>query len=435
MATHLPIEIIQMIFAYLPKRAIKSARLLCKAFDYAAPRFLFNRVYVSVHRKDLDALTEIANHPRYSLCVKEVIYTGVYFHDRPRRRTKAKKPDSYARYYEQQKDVMQGAKHLQIISSAIVKMPHISLLTFTNHWQIHHYEFGPHKAHAGLEFAVRYGGPFSRKFPSSVQNPCGEPPTTGDSKVRVDYGFPVMMAAMSAAGTHLESIHVDYHVDTSWCGKRDYFFRGLTPSTFSKHVLNMDQACNVFRSLRRLSLEICEPHLEPLYWDWCQEGHFARLLSAAEDLEDLGLYFDLCPAGTPSLSYYIGEHTWRRLQCLRLKGMHFTQDSVVEILRRHRSTLKIVEFDDDVVLGSLREIGRVLHGDMQLDSISLPRRVMEEMYSTFGVQDARVLGTLFEEKEQERKAKGPPPVSFHTYRHYRLDAYDEEPLTLGLPEE
>src|SRR6267378_6651329 len=81
MANKLSTELLLEIFRHAEKSDLKlSIRLFSKAFDAISSRFLFDRVYISIHLKDLEILSDISRHPVLRLLVREAIYSGIFFH-------------------------------------------------------------------------------------------------------------------------------------------------------------------------------------------------------------------------------------------------------------------------------------------------------------------------------------------------------------------
>src|SRR6202041_3310081 len=79
MANKLSPELLMEIFRHAEKGDLKSIRLASKAFSAISSRFLFDRVYISIHLKDLEILSDISRHPVLRLLVREAIYSGIFF--------------------------------------------------------------------------------------------------------------------------------------------------------------------------------------------------------------------------------------------------------------------------------------------------------------------------------------------------------------------
>lgn len=83
---HLPLETLSLIFSHLKpdfyQREIKhlqNARLVCRSFHDAASPFLITKVWISSDVKDWERLGQIAGHPVFGKCVREVEYDGAYY--------------------------------------------------------------------------------------------------------------------------------------------------------------------------------------------------------------------------------------------------------------------------------------------------------------------------------------------------------------------
>ncbi|MCJ1385386.1 hypothetical protein MMC17_008508 [Xylographa soralifera] len=74
-----PDEILLNVFQFLKKSAIKRARLVCRKWAFLPIRFLFDRVFISYHNRDLDVFTKITGHPVISASVTEIIFGVIRF--------------------------------------------------------------------------------------------------------------------------------------------------------------------------------------------------------------------------------------------------------------------------------------------------------------------------------------------------------------------
>ncbi|KAL3473691.1 hypothetical protein BJX99DRAFT_261093 [Aspergillus californicus] len=74
-------ELASHIRACLSRQDLKALRLTCKLTAEgctAGEAYLFQRVYVSAHPKDIEVLNNIAQHPHLAACVRELVYDASF---------------------------------------------------------------------------------------------------------------------------------------------------------------------------------------------------------------------------------------------------------------------------------------------------------------------------------------------------------------------
>ncbi|MCJ1470970.1 hypothetical protein MMC07_009618 [Pseudocyphellaria aurata] len=71
---HLPNEVLLIIFSQLEKHQLKIVRCVCKLYARLASSFLFDVIYISPHRPNLDVFRKIAQHPELSQYPRTLIY-------------------------------------------------------------------------------------------------------------------------------------------------------------------------------------------------------------------------------------------------------------------------------------------------------------------------------------------------------------------------
>lgn len=87
---HFPNEIILQALQDLPRTDLKAARLVNKQWSSCATRFLFDVLYISPHKTNIDVFQTITQHPQLRGCVRKLVYDGIGFS------TKL----SYSQYFE-----------------------------------------------------------------------------------------------------------------------------------------------------------------------------------------------------------------------------------------------------------------------------------------------------------------------------------------------
>lgn len=78
----LPLEIKILIFSHLPNSTVKNLRLVCSAIINAA-RLDLDRVFLSIHKRDIEVFRRIASHETMRLQVKEIIWDDGTFSPSP----------------------------------------------------------------------------------------------------------------------------------------------------------------------------------------------------------------------------------------------------------------------------------------------------------------------------------------------------------------
>ena len=63
-----------MIFKLLDKRHLKSARCACKYFEQLVSPLLFDKIYISPHKQNLNVFRQITEHPNLSRYPRELVY-------------------------------------------------------------------------------------------------------------------------------------------------------------------------------------------------------------------------------------------------------------------------------------------------------------------------------------------------------------------------
>lgn len=76
---HLPNEILERILQDLPKADLKAARLVNSQCSSCATQSLFDTLYISPHKINIDVFQGVTQHPVLRHCVKQLRYDGVGF--------------------------------------------------------------------------------------------------------------------------------------------------------------------------------------------------------------------------------------------------------------------------------------------------------------------------------------------------------------------
>ncbi|KAL2842655.1 hypothetical protein BJX68DRAFT_244634 [Aspergillus pseudodeflectus] len=330
MAIH---ECVEVVLGCLPRSDLKNLRLACKAADEVVTSSvspLFRRVYISAFRHDLEALREIARHPRLSRCVRELVWdTSMHPNMYPHRESYY-----YETYYQQQAseyivagftDALTQGKDFELLVEALPCFPRLQGVTFTvlmSHWiprshspnTASHPRFDFRTELALVDGVTQYSSPAMRAWEERGIDyvlkhhniPLGYPRQIPDDDVltsleemaaglptaeRVDFAelatythrAPILMlAALRALKIRLTSFVIDLpflrarhrNVSTSW-------FRGLNLLILGFPTIPLASIWffDMFRSLRRLRLGLDDTA-------GCRES-IARAFAGATSLEVL----------------------------------------------------------------------------------------------------------------------------------------------------
>ena len=76
---NLPDELLVEMLGKLPKKDLKSARLVCTLWSTAGAQWMFERVYFAPRKTSMKLFTYIAANPAFARNVKELVYDGRLF--------------------------------------------------------------------------------------------------------------------------------------------------------------------------------------------------------------------------------------------------------------------------------------------------------------------------------------------------------------------
>lgn len=77
--SNLPNEVLLMVFKPLSKEVLKSVRRACKFFETLVSPLLFDEIYISPHRRNLDVFRHISEHPHLCRYPRKLIYDILKF--------------------------------------------------------------------------------------------------------------------------------------------------------------------------------------------------------------------------------------------------------------------------------------------------------------------------------------------------------------------
>jgi hypothetical protein len=367
MANKLSTELLMEIFRHAEKGDLKSIRLASKAFSAISSRFLFDRVYISIHLKDLEILSDISRHPVLRLLVREAIYSGIFFNT-----FASSIMDSYYqdRLHEQNYTSRTG-EDLAIICAALARMPNIKHVILTDHWYRPR-DFFSLRSISFLFSKPQGGSPLSRIYPEDAKRPGGRPLSvenySGDCFYK-DHGFTVMSRALSITNTKISALSIDYIGDST---------EGLTIASFHMAPRDLVHSCNAFRSLREIKFSLSINKGTGEVWNTREEalmmglGNIPLVLAAAQDLEDLSFDFRGLYSRAIPLEAILGTQKWHRLRSISFFSHILHETDLRTIFERHLDTLRSIRLVRiQLKTGGWRDIAEWMRSYMKLERVSL----------------------------------------------------------------
>ncbi|KAI9722300.1 MAG: hypothetical protein M1812_001772 [Candelaria pacifica] len=362
-----PNDILVIILSYLGKEDLKTLRQVCKLWESFATRPLFDRVFISPQRINLDVFLNISQHKTISAYVKEIVYDTVYFDPKktfhqyredldhelhfPGRglfsrklhvyesvvtaKVLAKGFSTYRTHCNDQ--LLLGASNnglsasdmtseaAQVLCQGLAALPNIRTATLANGWSKMEQE--------GTRAPRRkIGSPLARSW-----NPLHlEPELWLYSTYQEEeyHGFHTMINALAATTTNIR--HFDIKLEKPSWGLSPFCFQDGPPS-------RMDSIISAFRNLHSLTLFISTmpDTRNALVKD------LNALLPTISGLRHLSLSLDhnsMMRNNHPTTREVFGHHHWPMLTSLSLEGFGTTEIDILDFLDRHRTYLTRLSF-------------------------------------------------------------------------------------------
>ncbi|KAI9700844.1 MAG: hypothetical protein M1836_002213 [Candelina mexicana] len=356
-----PTELLIEIFKYLPRKDIKSTRLVCKEFQYASSQFLIDRVYLSGQTKQIEALTAVSRHPIFRNYVREIVYDAAHFDKRltDRRvyeqvlwrgqtsydeslkaaplsdglRSLNRGWEQYKSCFEEQERVLRTDEDIRCLNEALPHMPNVYLYTITDDaWG-----GSGNSIHSNQD--RRYSIPLPPDFEMTMLKPshwpCVDDLVPSDHSPLWYRGFEVFCrVACLDIGKKIRSLRID---------------PANSRSGISHHALNLppeelDRAKLAFEALTSLELCINTHNVEEDWVTTMRTGTISELSSAARNLEKLWLRFDArCRWLMGDFPKVTGSQRWPKLRSVALCLMDMHERELVEFLCRHVPTIEVLD--------------------------------------------------------------------------------------------
>lgn len=308
-----------------PRNDIKNVRLTCRLFERLATPFLLSRILCGPLSSQLTTLTAVSLHPVLSKSIREVVYicnryqlitTLLEYKDALRRADSLEEPMSeeenldlktafsqYSQHYNDQSAMENSGEVIARLCSALMRMPSIKKITVSPNFDC---------------FLDNYR--YSRYFlePEPAYNE----------------GFLLIVRVLSLTGPKIRELNIESNDDFSRDpqGVDGAVFRGMSH-------MNLSHCYNAFHGLRKVEITAQNYHNS-----WTTDN-LAKVLSGAIDLESLSV--DGCNwSFRISTKHILGTTTWSHLTSLNFSTATFDQGELLDLLRRHSSTLKDLQLFD-----------------------------------------------------------------------------------------
>lgn len=359
-----PTELIRMIVEHVPEQDLRQLRLASRKFYQETSEILFRRVYASPHKKDLRVLSAIANHTVLRLCPREIVYVGAFFDSRlPKRsiwdRLAVEKRQFYVDRLKEQEEMIKNGLDVDMITSALTKLPSIDKVIFSNHW-----------------CSESSNPPLMRDDPGCYLRPSGDifADIDCENAPLYDHGLQVMCRAISISGLKLKELSMHYHCGSDFGYHDDdepwnsgFHFESLPHDTGA-----IERACNTFRSMRKIELSLTWTYyldLPDIWQDRC--AGLAKILSAATELGELTLSFNQKPgvevlydgesSKLPLTPAILTTQPLPKLHTLRLRFKYMLPEELIALLKPLAGTLKTLDLHGIYLNGSWRATAMELH--------------------------------------------------------------------------
>ena len=376
----LPPELVLQVFRYFDddRVQLKSLRFVCKVWSYLAPVVLFDKVVVSPHLANIQALKSIVEHPTYSAYVKELVYDASSF-------TQISTPEDYEQelrithkleqlfgclppgsttgatdirlvnhhaglpfyqaYYREQQQLLPRIPVL--LATTLKKLTTIQKITIQSSWTL------------GFEKKrfSRFLGPgvVARNWPIFVSGPRPCAPSSVDN---VAVMWPLIRVACALRETDRSIKHLCYDEFLS----RTNMLNWVT-SSHLEGVLGIafESVLAIIGGLRKLEIRLPSHKFAFAQHSPHSIAPLTRVLDTASTLTELSLGAWSFRPGRACLR----KLKFVKLQVFRLEEGIFSQDELSVFLQRHDETIHTLSLDRIQVCGSWADLLDIMHNQMR----------------------------------------------------------------------
>ncbi|KAI9780830.1 MAG: hypothetical protein M1839_006457 [Geoglossum umbratile] len=341
------------VFNSSPGNDIENVRLTCRLFENLATPFLLPRISCGPLSHSLTRLTAVSCHPVLSRSVKEVVFIcnryeliktlpeykealrmgeSVTFREFEEPKSEEENLDletafsQYGQHYDDQTAMENSGEVIARLCSALMRMPNVKKITISPN------------------FICFLDGYCYSKYllePWSAYNEA----------------FLLMARVLSLTGAKVRELDIESD-DREDYGVNGTVFRGMSH-------MDLNHCCNAFRGLCEVTINADKYDI-----DGWMTGNMAKILSVATNLESL--WFGGSSTFHISLKHIFSTTTWSRLASLELSFVTFDQGELLDLLRRHSSTLKKIWFSYvSLINGSWRILLEGMKSSLSLEAISI----------------------------------------------------------------
>ncbi|KAI9866429.1 MAG: hypothetical protein M1813_001551 [Trichoglossum hirsutum] len=348
---------------WLLRTDIENVRLTCRLFENLATPFLLPCISCGPLSRSLTRLTAVSCHPVLSRSVKEVVFicnryqfiktlpkykealcgagsSAFYKFEEPKSEEENLDLETafsqYGQHYNDQTAMENSGEVIARLCSALMRMPNVkkikvspNFVCFLDSYDYSRYSLEPEPAY--------------------------------------NEAFLLMARVLSLTGAKIRELNIesDDDFDRESQGVDGAVFRGMSH-------MDMSHCCNAFRGLREVTITADEYDI-----DGWMTGNMAKILSVATNLESLR--FDCNREFRISPKYFFSTTTWSRLTSLDFGRVTFDQGELLDLLRRHSSTLKEIQlFCVCLTNGSWRILLEGMKSSLSLKAISIDSPIEED---------------------------------------------------------
>lgn len=373
----LPNEILLAILRPLAPSDLKSARLVSKIWSLCAAEFLFNVIYISPSKEDIDVFEAITQHPVLSKCVRHLEYDGAEFLidysqaefcqdmgqlGRLYQSAVARHQclEGYRKYQEQatyQQDVLRSGQFSRVLVRGLKRLASLSSVTLQPHWPLRQsYNYRD----------IERTSPLARSWNRLYPDPQGWCSIYDKNVQKGPDGarhFLIISSALARAQKQLRSFKLG-PIGSLTCGVPPYVF---DTSDNSRTGLDI----TAFSELEHFDITLA------CYYDHSMPTIFKKvqnlqvLLDTMDRLRSLRLRLSHVSGRDPTLytheQIFPASKVWSQLTTLKLKSMSTTASDLLHLLvfqmpeLRHLKLggIKLIEGTWHSVIEGLKQSNRI----------------------------------------------------------------------------
>ena len=331
----LPTEILCLIFEFVPKYILKTARCVSKHWAAVAAVHLFDTVVISPQEKNLEVFRTVCDHEIFSKYVRIVCYDATWFHKlrsledyeymlkemfdldnfvvdvTPE--VLAEGFELYRRHCEDQIRILNSGADYEALVHGFANLPGLQTIIFSHTWDTYDAE-NPPRALAAM-------GPLCRGWNRLHLRPDISEPNEYIKNLPLQNIVHALAHTRRQINALMHLIHPELLVGSTWPQR--------------SHQVLPEHLLYVARGLKSLYLYL--PDIEP---GTSEQRRFSRFLRSAVNLESL----DIACYTYKLIDDKLAKHRWTKLRSLSIFGIVTTEDELLDFLFRHSATLQVLNF-------------------------------------------------------------------------------------------